>query len=53
MKRYSVGVEFLVNAESVDDARSIVGNFVDGFPAEVADEAEGDVIVQDATEDES
>lgn len=50
--RYSVGVEFLVTADSPEDARSMVSNFADSFPSQVDEAADGDVIVQDVEESE-
>lgn len=49
-KRWSVGVEFFLEAETEDEARSEVTNFVDAFPEHVGHDAEGDVIVQDSSE---
>lgn len=50
MPRFSVGTEFFVTCGDEDEARTIVGNFVDGFPEHCDDDAEGDAILQDASE---
>jgi hypothetical protein len=61
--RYSIGAEFLLNADDADEAGRIVGNFVDTFPAEVGHEAkdtamdeldheEPDVILQGPAEEQ-
>lgn len=39
MPRYSISAEFLLDADDADEAARIVGNFVDGFPDAVRDEA--------------
>jgi hypothetical protein len=49
LQTFSVGVEFLIDANDADDARLIVSNFVDAFPNEVDAELSPDVIVQDVT----
>ncbi len=46
--RVSVGVEFILEAEDEEDARSVVSEFVYSFPEQAGDDHDGDVIVQDA-----
>lgn len=48
--RYSVGAELWVDAEDADEARVLVGNFLDGFPEAVAGH-NGDVLMQDVEPD--
>lgn len=50
--RYSVGAELWVNATDEGEARTLVGNFLDGFP-EAVDGRDGDVLMQDVTLDEA
>jgi hypothetical protein len=52
MNRYSVGAEFFVNAETEQDALTLVSNFIDSFPDQVGPDEDGDVILQDASVDE-
>lgn len=49
--RYSVGAELWVNATDEDEARTLVGNFLDGFPEAVSGH-DGDVMVQDVSLDQ-
>lgn len=46
--RYSIGAELLVNAESDEEARVLVGNFLDSFPSQIEGH-DGDVMMQDVT----
>lgn len=52
MKRWSVGAEFLVDADDESEARRLVGNFVDSFPDQVegGESVDPDVILQEASE---
>lgn len=49
MRRFSVGAEFLIDAEDEDEARGLVSGFVDDFSNTYPDR-DSDVMVQDVTE---
>lgn len=49
-RRYSVGVEFMLDADNEEEAVSLVSNFADSFPSQIDADFDPDVIVQDATE---
>jgi hypothetical protein len=46
LNRYGITVAFWVTTTDEDDARVLVGNFIDGFPEAVKGHG-GDVLLQD------